>query len=323
MSWPRPKTVLALLTTLCALTFPATPVLATPVYNVTDLGVLPGDSESFAYDINNAGQVVGSDFLYSNGQLTRLSTAFEPFWDINDHGQYVKGDQSAINNAGQIAGEDPVTDQAYLLTNGVRTYFGAYKRPLGINNSGEVVGSTMVSYVGPRPFLFSNGQMQILPGGSTFGEAWAINDAGQVVGNNAMHAFLYSNGKMIDLGVLGDPRSQLSSNALSINSSGLIVGWSRIDTYNDHAFLYTGGQMLDLNNLLAKGLPWTLTAAVGINDSGQIVANGQLGGVTHAFLLTPAPAAVPEPSTLAIAILSIASLSLVRWRKGGLASATC
>ncbi len=37
--------------------------LPSPLYSVTDLGVLPGDSGSIAFGINNRGQVVG----YSSG----------------------------------------------------------------------------------------------------------------------------------------------------------------------------------------------------------------------------------------------------------------
>jgi hypothetical protein len=39
----------------------------------------------------------------------------------------------------------------------------------------------------------------------------------------------------------------------------------------------------DLNTLLPVGSGWTLAVANGINDSGQIVGNGNNG----AFLLTP------------------------------------
>ena len=45
--------------------------------------------------------------------------------------------------------------------------------------------------------------------------------------------------------------------------------------------------MIDLNTLLAPGSGWTLTEGRGINELGQIVGVGSIGGETHAFLFTP------------------------------------
>ncbi len=52
--------------------------------------------------------------------------------------------------------------------------------------------------------------------------------------------------------------------------------------------------MYDLNNLIDPALKITLSAALDINDNGQIVAYG--GGNSRTYLLTP----VPEPSTLTL-----------------------
>jgi probable HAF family extracellular repeat protein len=132
--------------------------------------------------------------------------------------------------------------------------------------------------------VWSNGRMTDLGtlGGST-SIAYAINNVGQIVGhasppNSSVHAFLYSGGKMTDLGVFYD-----SSVAEAINSFGVVVGDS--DT---RAFIYTGGKLQDLNTLIPSGSGWVLTEATGINDTGQIVCNGyNASGYTHAFLLTP------------------------------------
>jgi probable HAF family extracellular repeat protein len=119
--------------------------------------------------------------------------------------------------------------------------------------------------------------------------AYGINDSGQVVGASwtgsqqlPTHAFLYSgSGPMIDLGTLGGGDF---SEALGINASGQVVGDS-----NGLAFLYSGsGPMQDLNDLIPPGL-WTLSKAVAINDRGQIVGGGMIGGAYEAFLLTPVP----------------------------------
>ena len=128
-------------------------------------------------------------------------------------------------------------------------------------------------------------------GGST-SVAYAINSASQVVGyasppTGSVHAFLYSGGKMTDLGAFGD-----ASVAEAINTSGVVVGTAYVVNSNGtaawHAFIYTGGKLQDLNNLIPSGSGWLLTEATGINDNGQIVSNAtNTSGYTHAFLLNP------------------------------------
>jgi probable HAF family extracellular repeat protein len=144
-------------------------------------------------------------------------------------------------------------------------------------------------------FLYSHGVMTDLDTRSyAFSIAWAINDAGQVVGDSDssdgnLHAFLYSNGTMTDLGTL---RSFSESGAFAINDTGQIIGYSR--HYNsgggvtDRPFLYSNGVMTDLNDLLPPGSGWTLNHVLDINDLGQIVGDGlNPSGQTPAFLMTP------------------------------------
>ena len=51
--------------------------------------------------------------------------------------------------------------------------------------------------------------------------------------------------------------------------------------------LWEDGEPRDLNGLIPADSGWTLENALDINDRGQIVGMGQLGGEQHAFLLTP------------------------------------
>jgi probable HAF family extracellular repeat protein len=105
-----------------------------------------------------------------------------------------------------------------------------------------------------------------------YSAATGINNTGQIAGYSyttgdaAIHAFLYSDGVMTDLGTVpGGSQSY----AHDINDAGQIVG--NTDT---GAFLYNGGVMTDLNSLIDQASAWTLQAANAINDNGQIVGYG-------------------------------------------------
>ena len=72
--------------------------------------------------------------------------------------------------------------------------------------------------------------------GGTFGQASGVNDKGWVVGfsttegNVGLHAFLWRDGVMIDLGTLGGSDQLPYSAATSINNDGEIAGFSEGQT---------------------------------------------------------------------------------------------
>jgi probable HAF family extracellular repeat protein len=174
-----------------------------------------------------------------------------------------------------------------------------------LNNRGQVAGqSYLAGNTTAHAFLWDKkGHPQLTDlgtlGGDNASGEW-LNDAGEVVGYADVpnppgctgltcvhHGFVWKDGQMTDLGTLGtDPCSR----ALSINSSGQIVGLTIAVCGGNptHGFLWEdGGPAVDLNTLVT-GTDMTLTTPVYINDSGEIVGNGVLpNGDTHAFVLIP------------------------------------
>jgi probable HAF family extracellular repeat protein len=203
--------------------------------------------------------------------------------------------------------------------------------PVAVSSSGAVTGNLWSNWSslngGSHAFLYQNGKMIDL--GTLGGDrsyAMAVNDHGQVVGtsgtvhdvtvgngiytvdgDNTAHAFLYSNGQMKDLGVLPGTGT---STGKGINDQGQVVGMSGDSPSGpgSYGFLYNGKTMLNLNNLLDPNSHFTITNAIAINDSGQILAQGYNGIEQNlrTLLLTPdtmalppdPPYHLPEPSVV-------------------------
>jgi probable HAF family extracellular repeat protein len=140
-----------------------------------------------------------------------------------------------------------------------------------INSKGQVVGFHSLRE-GTRAFLWSGGVLRNLGtlGGAT-SRAWAINEAGQVVGasttaDSLAHAFLWENGVMRDLGTLGGATSA----ATAIESGGRVVGYSQDTDGVTRAFIWENGTMRRL-----AGLETGYSRANDIDHMGRVV--GQFG----------------------------------------------
>ncbi len=106
-----------------------------------------------------------------------------------------------------------------------------------------------------------------------------------LAGEQHVHAFVWQNGVMTDLGVLA---GDTDSDALSMNGSGQVVGFSATSS-TIRAFILNNGVMSDLNTLISPNSGYQLEIGFWINDAGQIAAQAlvQSTGETHAILLTP------------------------------------
>ena len=150
-----------------------------------------------------------------------------------------------------------------------------------VNNKGQVVGVRFARPVGSRPILWQNGNARDLGTlGGTHGAAYAINDAGQVIGESStagdaeLHAFLWEKGVMHDLGTLGKPADFAhGTTGFGINADGKAVGSSYTPVLAMRAFLFEGGTLKRLT-----GMESLVARAYGIDGLGRIV--GHLGDTT-------------------------------------------
>jgi probable HAF family extracellular repeat protein len=198
-----------------------------------------------------------------------------------------------INNSGVVVGRFNVGDTAeHAFVNygsgmvDLGTFGGASSGARGINDAGQIVGYANTSGGLNRAFLYSGGSMidiGTLGGANTV--ANGINNAGAVVGGSGDTAFIYAGGVMHSVAAL--PAEGPMSYATAINSSGTIVGTSRVgeETHPEvafHGFINANGVLTDLGTF---GGPTSYASA--INDHGQVVGSADtFEGLheSHAFL---------------------------------------
>lgn len=221
----------------------------------------------------------------------------------------------------------------FIWRNGQVEDLGIIGHLAGINNSGTVVGCDRPTgeYENPQSFTCVGGQKTYLSGFDCPNVATAINDNGWITGSygSEKHNFIWRNGEIEDLGVVGqltginnsgtvvgydrptgvyeEVQSFLLQNgtktyltgfsvpylATGINDLGWVTGWYKPFPVGDsHGFIWRNGQIEDL------GVIGHLT---GINNSGVLVGyeyasdgKDMLGPNPRSFLIQP----VPEPSSM-------------------------
>jgi len=196
----------------------------------TRLPGLPGGIDrGSAYDINDAGQIVGYSL---DTNLRRHAVLWKRTTLARDLSEELGGTNSAatgINNAGDIVGD--ADGIVFVRRNGLVETLGP-GTALDINDTGLIAGYAP----GQVPVLWRNGVREYLPGldgpvayGHTI---TSLNNAGDLVGftfpkTGPLYntAVLWRNGQAIDLGRY--PGGTISA-AYGINDKGQIVGEGNI-----------------------------------------------------------------------------------------------
>lgn len=226
-----------------------------------------------------------------------------------------------MNNNGDVTGDAYINaagycydEQTFLYTGKNKTFvdlngpvpgFGGCNFGMSINDSAQIAfnqdqpGHTGSGDYTAHRFTPPNTVINLgtLPGDAV-SYAIRINETGDVVGGSAADdppnyllgdPFLYTHGRMIDLGTLGGGRGQ----ANGINAFDIVVGWSRTrntpvgDYWNPgHAFVWVPWHsgLIDLNSI-NKTPGWNLRTAAAINRNEFIVGYGLYNpvGMIQAF----------------------------------------
>ncbi len=172
---------------------------------IVELGTYPEGTESFAGDINEMGQIVGTATLIEDLLYTRRATMWHDGAMIN-LGTLPEGMESvavAVSDAGQVVGwawdtvlnrpravvwrRHPLTGEWVIADLGALSADGM-SRATAVNNRGQIVGQAECIGTCGRAFLWENATMfdlnDLIAADShwTLQCAWGINDVGQIVG---------------------------------------------------------------------------------------------------------------------------------------------
>jgi probable HAF family extracellular repeat protein len=265
---------------------------------------------SFARSVDERGRVLGTRTDWADPDVPRIDTVVWAHSEVVAVAPGVSIPED-LNDRGEAAvtvypsgGPEPVDGVAavWRVGGGMRrlgTMGGEQSWGLAIDERGRVAGVSETASGDRHAFAWRGGRMVDLGtlGGATsvVGDVLtpgglfqanvadlAINDRGDIVGTSEtasgdLHAFLWRDGRMADLGTLGGATSR----ATAVNDRGQVVGYSETADGATHAFLWDRGRMTDLGALLGTtpaGDP-VQSRANDVNDRGQVVGAATGGAV--------------------------------------------
>lgn len=286
------------LAAVLAIAVPASAAAGSPHYHLTPIDV-PGALDVYAYDVNDAGQVVGyyidenfidHGFVYdANGAHTLaaptsdVGDVFVQATSINDAGQIV-GSVQILTGEGAIAAPGVLWDAAdpssYTLIEDDDP--GTALTPAAINNNGVVVGLKGNFQTGAAFHGFAwTADGGVVDYGTTdtsdpdINASWTgINDAGQLIGGwnfqfAPMHASVGTLGTT-EMLPMSEASDAVESGANAINASGVRVGYMDVDGSGNSVPVVFDADG-NATAIVGATLGLATGKALGINDAGVIV----------------------------------------------------
>lgn len=253
---------------------------------LTDLGALPGANQSHATSINARGLATGGSSTATFDPLTGRLGEHAVLWrdeGILDLGTLGTGVNSAglyVNNAGEVVGFatvdttlDPFPNGPWASPMHAFIWRGGVMRDLG------TLGGLDSSVAGGC----NNQRVDLVAG-------WSYTNLtpNLTTGVPTQHAFLWENGRMVDIPTLGGT----FATAQCANNQGQVIGQSNLardagcdgsvfDGFcNQHAFLWDHGMLRDLGAFDGGNF----SQAYWINNEGEVVGGATTSDAFHAAL---------------------------------------
>jgi probable HAF family extracellular repeat protein len=239
---------------------------------LTDLGALPGGSNSQAFWVNEHGQITGFAQSGINDPLLGIQRFHAVLWsegNIIDLGT-LGGDESisqAINDQAQVVGDATLNDNPDPLS-----FLGAQTHPFiwekgTLQDLGTLGGPDAFAYL-----LNKSGQVAgVSYTSSTRNPPVGFGPCSSSTGLPTQDGFLWEEGKLIDLGSFGGTCTTPDA----LNNRGQVVGESNLaGDLTSHPFSWTkSGGIQDLGTF---GGDFGVAGA--LNDAGQIVGIASTSG---------------------------------------------
>jgi uncharacterized membrane protein len=316
--------------------------------SVNDFGGLPQSTSSEALGINNAGQVVGWNYLPYESAATAVEWSAGSVVKLGNLPYVVSSAALSINSAGQAVGwsygdfNNEGESVATEWSGGTVINLGGLpgsrdSEAVGINNAGQAVGWSLIGNEYFATEWTGGAVIDLGPG-----KALGINNAGQIVGWGLGGAIEWSGGAAIHLG---------PGQATGINNTGQVVGFTSYVHGGLFPAEWSGGAVINLGDLpgSTESLPQSINDAgqvvgvsyydyyVGSNEYSDAVATEWSGGVvialgglpgtieSNAFGINNAgqvvgfSSSLPEPSTWAMLLLGFVGLGFAGYRRVNIA----
>jgi hypothetical protein len=278
-----------------------------------------GAIDYFASAINDNGVVLGRarfsvpepqrSVIWVNGKaiMPNLAPAV---------GNLSYGPLNALNNLGTFAGTDHSGPSPILWSEGKGVSYlphppGSVGGVSSINDAGVSVGVLRIGDL--RASKWTNGIYSDLhPAGyvSSSAEGIAANGdvGGYVTTSNAFHGGFWRNGtEFVDIGTFTSTDYTWFSD---LNSREQMVGQATLNG-QFAAYFWEKGELFNLANLVDPTSNISFGNAWAINEKGQVIASGAIGGSSGRWMLLKP---VPEPNTIITVSLSLCVLAVRRRR---------